>query len=175
MARFIKPADFENGEFLISNQADTEDLEALIDRVEVEALQDLLGKELYDLFIADIGSPTFPTTPDVPDSPRFLAIYNLFYVDETVRLRSEGFIDMLKMFIWFEWTNKTRLQNTPVGIIANEFENGTNTAPSVAQLEVTYNRGIMTFHDIVQFILIDSVTYPEYDGKGKIRQYISSL
>ena len=160
------------GEFRISLQDQNDDLEAVIDRLEVEVLQDLLGKELYDLFIADLDGGDIP---EAPQTQRFIDIYNAIYEDETIIIRSEGMLAMLRIFIWFEWTKQTGMQNTPVGMIKNEFENGTNLSNVNAGIESTYNRAIKSYRAIVDYIIINSTTYPEYGSKGIIRQYISWL
>lgn len=172
MSRFVTTEDFESGEFLISNKSDTTHLQSIIDRVEVEALQDLLGKTLYDLFIADLN--TTPS-PQIPQDARFTAIYDPIYEDETIRIRSEGFIAMLKMLIWFEFVKTTWKENTPVGIVSNASENSKQLRPSQAGIEGTYNRGIKSFHAVLDYIIINSSTYPEYEGKGKARNFISWL
>ncbi len=173
MARFVAVTDFESGEFLISAQDQTADLEAVIDRLEEQVLQDLLGKELYDLFIADLdGSPTIP---QAPLTARFLDIYNPIFETDPIYIRSEGFIKMLQMFIWFEYTKDLGKQNTPVGYVQNEFANGVNLSANKAGIEKTYNRGVKSFHAVLDYIIQDSTTYPEWDGQGKVKEFISWL
>lgn len=173
MARFVAVTDFESGEFLISLQDQNANLEAVIDRLEEEVLQDLLGKELYDLFIADLdGSPTIP---QAPLTARFLDIYNPIFETDPIFIRSEGFIKMLQMFIWFEYTKGLGKQNTPVGYVQNEFENGVNLSANAASVELEYNRGVKSFRAVLDFIVQNSTTYPEYNGRGKVKNYISWL
>lgn len=172
MGRFVSTGDFETGEFLISNQSDTTKLKAIIDRLEVEVLQDLLGKTLYDLFIADLDDVPFP---QVPQTQRFIDIYNAFYEDEDIIIRSEGFIKMLQMFIYFEYIRQSDKQSTPVGMVINDFENGISASAVMANLERQYNRAIRSYRAVVDYMLLDTATYPEYDGKGIIRDYLSWL
>lgn len=172
MARFVAVEDFQQGEFLISLQDQTDDFKAVIDRLEEEILQDLLGKELYDLFIADLDTGSFP---QVPQDARFTAIFDKFHQDDPFYLRSEGMIRMLQAMIWFEWMKQTGMQNTPVGAVRNEFENSTNLSANAANMEMTHNRGIRTFLSILDFIILDQTTYPEYSGRSKVRQFISFL
>ncbi len=170
MARFIQVSDFHNGEFLLSTQSDTTELQAIIDRLEVEVLQDLMGREMYDAFIADLDTNVFP---QAPQEQRFIDIYNPFYLDDTCRLRSEGIIKMLQMFIWFEAIKDQGQENTPVGIVTNQFENSTNRSNSMAGIGRTYNRAVNTFNDIAHYINLESSIYPEYNCKGIIKQVIS--
>lgn len=172
MGRFVAVEDFLTGEFLISQQDQTDDLQAVIDRLEEEILQDLLGKEMYDLFIADLDTAPFP---QVPQAARFTAIFEKFFQDDPFYLRSEGMIKMLQAMIWFEWTKGLGMENTPVGVIRNEFENSTNLSAVAANLEMDYNRGVRTFLSILDFIILDTTTYPEYSGRSKVRQFISFL
>lgn len=172
MSRFVAVTDFLQGEFLISLQDQTDDLQAVIDRLEEEILQDLLGKEMYDLFIADLDTGSFP---NIPQAARFTAIFDKFFQDDPFYLRSEGMITMLQTMIWFEWIKQTGMEESPVGVVRNEFENGTNLSANAANLEMTHNRGIKTFLSILDFIILDRVTYPEYSGRSKVRQFISFL
>lgn len=172
MSRFVAVTDFLQGEFLISLQDQTADLQAVIDRSEEEILQDLLGKEMHDLFIADLDTVPFP---QVPQAPRFTAIFDKFHQDDPFYLRSEGMIRMLQAMIYFEWVKQTGMQQSPVGVIQNEFENGINLSAVAAGLEMTHNRGIRTFLSILDFIILDQTTYPEYSGRSKVRQFISFL
>ena len=170
MARFVKTTDFETGEFLISQQDQTTNLEAVIDRIEEEVLQDLLGKELYDLFIADLVAGPIP---QIPAAARFTDIYDKFFESDPNYFRSEGMIKMLQMFIWFEFIKDSGMQNTPVGIVTNAFENSTALSANQAGIEKTYNRGLRTYNAIAGKIVLDRTTYPEFDGV--FREAISFL
>lgn len=172
MARFVAVEDFVKGEFLISQQDQTDDLKAVIDRLEEEILQDLLGKELYDLFIANLNTGVFP---NVPVASRFLDIFEKFFQDDPFYLRSEGMIIMLQAMIYFEWIRQTGMEETPVGVVHHEFENSTNLSAVAANLEMTHNRGVKTFLSILDFIILDQTSYPEYSGRSKVRQFISFL
>ena len=84
-------------------------------------------------------------------------------------------IKMLQMFIYFEYIRQSDKQSTPVGMVINDFENGISASAVMANLERQYNRAIRSYRAVVDYMLLDTATYPEYDGKGIIRDYLSWL
>ena len=115
------------------NKLTTPKLQEFIDYYERRYLIDLLGKELYDLFIANLalGSGT-------PTEQRFIDIWEEIYIDkanclelkcrgfsyhETHRLESEGIPEMLRNFMFYEYTRKQGFKNTIVGNLRAEGEN----------------------------------------------------
>ena len=174
MGVLVKAIDFQTGEFLITEsgaESEVLELEAIIDRIEVEVLQDLMGSALYTAFVADLDSED----PATPETQRFIDIFDAFFIDDVCRLRSEGMVSMLKMFIWFEYTRTLSAAVSPVGHIAPVFENTTPVSQGASGMEKTYNRGIRSYRAILDFIILDSATYPEFDGKGINKEFISFI
>jgi hypothetical protein len=162
MGTFVNTSDFTNGDILISQSSATElELEPYIDLLEVNVLQELFGSELYALFMADLVG-------GVPQDARFVAVFDAFYDDsDNIASRSEGIKKMLMRFIYFDFTRNQPYQNTPVGTVKNQSENSTNASSPSFGLTIKYNYGVNSYQAIARKMILDSVTYPEYNGIGK--------
>ena len=148
------------------------DLEAVIDRLEEEVLQDLLGVPLYEAFLTDLDLDT-GAIPKTPTEPRFLDIYDKFFETDPQYLRSEGMIKMLQMFIWFEFTKDLPVRNTPVGLVKSALENSKGVSSGAAGIEKTYNRGLRTYRSIQEKVILNQSTYSEYDNRSIYKEIIS--
>ncbi len=89
----ILNTDF-TGKYAVS-QSCYDDLDTYIEKYEKDFLISLLGAELYLLFIADLDT----AIPQVPQTTRFLDLYNSFDIDEDNCIRSsEGLRKMIVQF-----------------------------------------------------------------------------
>lgn len=185
----ITPSDF-TGYYAIAKNADTQaKLTEYITLFMRQYLVELLGYDLYQLFIADLGN-------DVPQADRFLVIFNALQIenaeevwipygahksrcfddnrDETVQPTfSEGIKEMLKGFIFFEFVNEYGISVSQTGVVINNDENST-PAPGgkhVSLIESRYNRAIKSFQVIRRYILDHESDYPEYQGIEKDTTY----
>ena len=158
----IQASDFENGLILLSQNDNTEtDIDATIEDVEVDVLQHLFGAELYTLFIADL-------VDGVPQEQRLIDVYNPFFEqDDCQMLESKGMIIMIKWFVWAKFTPTQRFQNTEVGMMVNESENGSNATPSQYGWALGYNKGVNPYANIQAKMIDDPDLYPEFKGLPK--------
>lgn len=160
---FLTPQDFDSDSILcMASTRLTEDrIQTFIDAVEKRYLQDLLGCDLYDLFIADLVS-------NVPQTQRFIDIFDEFCKDDNCGIiRSEGIKEMLKGFTYWEWEKQNKAKNTQTGSIVNENEVSREATFDEAGLYEVYNNAIKTYKAIQWFICDDLTTYPEYNGQRK--------
>lgn len=169
------------------NDYNTTQLAAYITKYETFYLLDLLGQELYDLFVADLNGS------GVPQSARFLAIYNALTIDDPFydknykpfqkygsywfgttgnaykQLKSEGIKEMLKNFIWFHWSRDQRFQGQQAGVniqiqetsreaISNEF---------AMVIEQRFNNAVASYQAIRVYMQTNLATYPELKGEEK--------
>lgn len=152
-------------------------------------LVELLGYELYQLFIADLD------VDNVPQTERFTVIFEALSIegaqevwipygvrksrcfddnrDEAVEPTfSEGIIAMLKGFIFFEFVNEYGLSVSQTGVVINKDENSEPAnGKGVALIESRYNRSIKSFKVIRRYILDHLSDYPEYKGIEKDSSY----
>lgn len=157
----IAPENFEDGLISIASSThQNEGFQDFIDDLETEYLKDLLGCDLYDLFIADL-------VDGVPQSAIYLSIFNSFSIDiiKGHQARSKGIVGMLERFIYWDYVRYQRLKNTPNGNVVNESEaakEGRNK-----RMFNTYNEGIDTFCAIQWYINKNISDYPSYNGLTK--------
>jgi hypothetical protein len=156
----ITPLDYESGILLIATNKHTEDtLQAYIDEYDVPYLQDMLGCELYELFLADLVN-------GVPQSQRFIDIFEPFCKDDDCYgiQKSEGIKIMVKYFIYWEYVKQQRVNNTNTGDVINENEVSRVARPPETKLYSTYNKAIKTYCAIQWFICDNLTVYPEFEG-----------
>lgn len=163
MSRFVQITDFEAGKLQISSTCYTEDtLQLCIDQTEEKTLQELLGCELYKLFIADWDAPTAGQFIE----QRFKDLYNPFCKDETLCgiIRSEGVKVMLMHYIYFEYMRVQAFNNRTTGMNKTKSENSERAEFNEYGLDAIYNTGVLSFEAIRWLICDNSSTYPEYEG-----------
>ena len=160
----ITPSNFESGLTHISVSVHQEaELQIFIDEFEKDYLVDMLGCELYDLFIADLNN-------GIPQTPIYLSIYNEFCIDKGVcrnQWKSEGMVKMLEKFIFWEYTRDQKVRNTPSGNVANEVEASRETNFPASRIYTNYNKGIDSYCAIQWFICDNLSDYPTFNGLTK--------
>jgi len=163
LSRFVQITDFEAGKLQISTTCYTDGtLQLCIDQTEEKTLQDLLGCELYALFIADWDAPIAGEFSE----QRFIDIYNPFCEDGNICniKRSEGVKSMLMNYIFFEYMRVQAFNNRTTGMNKTKSENSERADFNEYGLDAMYNTGVLTFEAIRWYICENSSTYPEYEG-----------
>jgi len=162
----VQASDFKSNpiyKIFISKQVETE-LSVMIDDVEENILQDLLGCELYGLFITDLDT----NTPQVPQNSPFTEIFEAICMDdECGKIVSKGMVDMLQGFIYFEWERYNPFKATANGIVLSDSENSTQANLIASGVYNKYNRAVKSYHAIQEYICKNSELYPTYNGKHK--------
>lgn len=160
----ITPSNFENGLICISTNVHTEsELQTYIDEFEVVFLKDMLGCELYDLFVADLDN-------GVPVAQIYKDIFNPFCIDKNncgVQRVSEGIIKMIEKFIYWEYTRDQKVKNTTSGNVVNDNESSRETHFPESRIYSTYNQGIKSYCAIQWFICENLSDYPKFNGLTK--------
>tara|TARA_R110001632_G_C11291678_1_gene412907 strand:- start:542 stop:1042 length:501 start_codon:yes stop_codon:yes gene_type:complete len=147
--------DFK-GEYNISKNC-YDQIDSYIEEYEKKYLLKLLGAELYALFIADLTV----TEPQVPQTTRFLDIFNSFAKDESnCIIESEGMRKMLTQLIYFHYVRENQVINTAGGTVSNSVELGLN-ASFKGNIVQVYNQGINNSHSIQWYICDNLTVYPE--------------
>ena len=172
---FLTFTDFNSGKYKIAQDNFSQaTLTAYITKFEKRYLQDLMGIELYNLFVADLVS-------NVPQTQRFEDIYNEFAEDDdglvsglsgmastgNKIVRSEGIKEMLKGFIFFEYNRDLPVKNTMTGNVQEDNENSKVLTSLKAGITEKYNEAIATYKAIQWKLEDESATYPEYNGDCK--------
>lgn len=167
MSNFVQTEDFETGELKLPVSNLTEEtLQEYIDRIEIESLTDLLGCDLYALFIADWLAVTALSFSE----DRFKAIYNPICIDqECGQLRSEGIKQMLMHFIYFKYVRDIQTDVRVSGIKQTYSENSKPATGNQAGLFLKKNKGVEIYKAIQEYIYLnpDSYDYEDYNGINK--------
>lgn len=163
----VLPTDFAvRDKFYIPlGTKDEAGLQATIDRVEREYLSRMFGKELYDLFIADLVTDS--EGRGVPASARFLTVYDaLMYQDENSCLfQTDGMVEMVKGLVYFIYIKDRVHLLTTNGIKTTDSENANNANGISMDINHRYNDGIEAYKVLQDYMYNeDPDTYPEYDG-----------
>lgn len=148
---FLTINDFTGKYQLSTGMYDVDKLQNYIDKYEKRYLIELFGAKLYDEFISDLN------ILNVPVSPNFLKVYNPFYENVTFRqlIISEGIIEMLKGFVYFEYSKDLINQMTPYGNVRPVSENSEPVSTLYSMIYARYNEAIKSYKAIQTYIQIN--------------------
>lgn len=151
----VVKTDFK-GEYNISKTC-YDQLDFYIEKYENYYLVRLLGAELYNLLISDLTA----TDPQVPQTTKFLNVFNPFSIDEHSYLYySEGIREMLVQFIYFHYVRENQVINSASGTVTNSVELGVN-AKFMGNIVQVYNQGVKNACAIQWYINENELEYPE--------------
>lgn len=155
----VKIADFV-GSVQIQQDDDTNGLfEAVRNEYADTFVRQMLGVELGNLFLADIG------VNGLPVAARFLTIFNAIQEDFGGSIiESKGIKDMLKNIVFYYFA---RQNNTKITLSGNVTAVGENSKPTSDNFYLArfYNYGIDTAKTIQWYITQNLDVYPEYNGQ----------
>lgn len=145
---FLTVQDFTGKYQLSTGMYDVTKLQDYIIRYEKRYLIELFGAKLYDEFISDL-------VLNIPKSPNFLKVFNPFYENVTLRqlIISEGIKEMLKGFIYFEYSKDLINQMTPYGNVRPISENSEPVSTLYSMIYARYNEAIRSYKAIQTYIL----------------------
>lgn len=157
----ITPSQFIDKYELSTGMYATPKIEAYILKYEERYLVHLFGVKLYNEFIADLDN-------NVPQSPNFLKVFEPFnedldgfpflynggYYDLQNRiLESDGIVEMLLGFIYFEYAKDLMNQQTPYGNVKQRSENSVVVDSPHSMMYGRYNTAIGTFRAIQTYLI----------------------
>jgi len=170
---FLDPSDFV-GKYKIAKDCYSKpELQMYIDKYEKIYLQDLMGCELYDAFIADLNDADSPR----PQSNRFRVIFDSLCEEDAcgVIYRSDGILEMLKGYVYYQYVIDQSYKNTIVGTVVNETAFSREVAVSKSSIESRYNLSTDTYISIQLFIMENKDLYPEFKGSEKRKSFFGGL
>lgn len=158
-------SDFSaKGKFeLHTGMFDVPRLQDYIDRFEKKYLINLFGVALYDEFEADLilGAGT-------PTEPRFIKIFEALAIDYAgCVIYSEGFREMLKGFIYFEYIKDQINQTTSIGLVIPKGENSDIATTLYSMMYTRYNEAAASYKTIQYWICNNSGDYAGFSGNRK--------
>lgn len=143
-------SDFTGKYQLSTGMYDTVKLQDYIDKYEKRYLIELFGANLYTEFESDLLA-------NVPQSPNFLKVFNPFYENLTFRqlIISDGIKEMLKGFIYFEYSKDLINQMTPYGNVRPISENSEPVSTLYSMIYTRYNEAIRSYKAIQTYIQVN--------------------
>lgn len=165
MGLLINESDFAS---LIATDVYTEgELTLAIAEYEKPLLYELLGVELYDLFVSDLD------VNGVPQTPIYQTIYNAFVkeIDEKM-VTSQGMKEMLVQWVFFFFVREQPQNNSVQGNVESQGTINKASKMSYSTLVLKYNKCITNFKAIQTYIKsVKDADYPTY--KGICKEYMS--
>ena len=148
---FLTPQDFTGKHELHTGLYDQSKLQDYIDRYEKKYLIEMFGATLFDDFIADLD------VNNVPQSPNFIQIFGDFHLNVSLHelLISEGVLEMLKGFIYFEYSKDQMNQQTPFGNVTQLSENSKKVTTLNSMIYTRYNEAVKTYNAIQKFMILN--------------------
>ena len=160
-------SDFTGKYAVALTQFNTSNLDAYITKYEKHYLLQLLGADLYALFIADLNG----ATPQVPQTAIYLSLFNAFNRDVNYCLEiSEGIVEMLKGFIYYEYLSDITQNQTPIGATKPKNENSTVLGLN-SVTNSRFNDSVDTFKAIQSYIIDNQADYPDSNGQALKYEY----
>lgn len=157
----ITYADFGKGKYeLHTGMYEQDKINAYIDKYERQYLIKLLGVDLFKLFEADLVA-------GIPQTPIYQTIYGPFEYDYSLGgciVISEGMVEMIKGFIYFEYLKDQTNQIAVSGNVRPKGENSENVSTLNSMIYTRYNESIRTFKAIKTYICDNLSDYLEYNG-----------
>jgi hypothetical protein len=152
---FLTPQDFTGKYELHTGIYDQQKLQDYINKYEKRYLIELFGATLFDDFIADLD------VNNAPESPNFIQIFDEFHQNVNLYhlLISEGILEMLKGFIYFEYSKDQMNQQTPFGNVAQLSENSKKVTTLNSMIFTRYNEAVKTYNAIRSFIILNSTLH----------------
>lgn len=159
MADILALTDFEVGEYMIPGDCYSEaKFQTYLDKYEKRYLIELLGCDLYALFIADLVA-------GVPQTQIYLDIYNEICEDNNNTIqRSEGMKTMLIELVYFYLVRDLAVKKSTVGVGFNVNEVTEGPTYSGFNIVEAFNEGARNYNVIQWYICDNSADYPDYNG-----------
>lgn len=155
---FLDLDDFAGKYELHRGMYDQAKLLEYIQIYEEQYLIDLLGASLYDEFISDLDNNNYP------ESPNFQQIFDPFHLDNTSNgfltsyntynnvIVSQGILEMLKGFVYFEYVKDTANQITALGQVIPQGENSLTATTLYNMMYTRYWEALKTYRAIQWYI-----------------------
>ena len=160
----LSPDDFIDKYELSTGMYDDTKLESYIEKYTERYLVHLFGADLLNSFEADLTAGT----PQTPKSPNFQKVFNPFYMDWNKSLflsgsslygyrlnqilQSDGILEMLKGFIYWEYARDLMNQMTPYGNVKQRAELSDVVDSPHSLMWERYNEALNTYRAIQEYI-----------------------
>lgn len=135
-------------------------LQVYIDRAQKKYLIDVLGYELYALFIAELPTPSSQRFTDILEGADFTnTITGL--EDHWDGLTNTELQSLLAYFTYYQFLKSNQRGETGNGTTSNLFENSEKVS-SIFNQQQAYNLGVEQYKKLRDYLLTNSDTYTEW-------------
>ncbi len=151
----ISEDDFVGKWELAKNNDDK--IDEYIAEYEEQYLVELLGKELFDLFKADL-------TAGIPNTQIYKDIFNPFSItiNQAIVITSKGMKKMLVGLIYFQYVKDNKTKQTINGAVNQQTE--VSTPSDNTFLYQRYNDAVRTYQAIQTYIIKNKASYLTFAG-----------
>jgi hypothetical protein len=152
-------ASFINKYETTQNEFDQAKLTSYITRYETITLIELLGKELYDLYVTGVagGDPIYEQLRDA----------FTVQLDSGTILDSRGVDDIILGVVYFYYHRDNYTQQSINGGVKNTGENSENVSVFVSNIQARWDEAIGSYQAIQEYILENDSVYPTFLGLKK--------
>jgi hypothetical protein len=144
-------------------KSDFDQIDSFIDQFEEPLLRELLGKELFDLFKADVDPITLKPVTQI-----YLDLYDPLEIEWGAcphTYQSLGLKNTLLGIIWFEYVRNDPKKQSMNGTVVNKTE--TSEQANLTFIYRNYNESIESFNIIWRYTEQDKTNYPTFNGHWK--------
>ncbi len=154
----VSVEDFTGKFRVVLNGYKEEDFAEYIDRYEAIYLVKTLGKELYNLFIADLA--------EVAHDPIYTKINEPFIEQSECGkiLDSKGVKDLILGFIYFHWQTDSAVQQTIIGGKRQKGELSNDPQNNKGSIWDRWNEAVQTARAIQEYCNENLDVYPTFKG-----------
>ncbi len=155
----ITSTDFANKFKLSLTTFNKTEIDDYILRYEVITLTELMGKELYDLYVIGIAG----------SDPIYEQLRDPFteQLSSGILLNSRGVDDISLGVVYFYWSRDNMTQQTSNGPVKQLGENNEMASVYAANIESRWNEAIKSYTDIQRYICDNLDVYPTFKGFEK--------
>lgn len=159
-------SDFIGRYELALDKFNVDKIDYYIDKYEKKYLIQLLGVDLYNLFIDDLDVNNEPVTS------KYITIYEaLNYDNNGSIITSDGIKEMLLGFIFYHYTNDNTQLQTPIGTTSAKAENSNVLGANYNNI-TRFNDCVASFRSIQQYIEDNISDYAAYNGQYLPFEYL---
>ncbi len=155
----ITAISFANKFKLTLTDFNTTEIDDYILRYEVDNLVELMGKELYDLYVIGIAG----------SDPIYEQLRDAFteQLSDGTLLISKGVDDISLGVVYFYWSRDNMTQQTSNGPVSQKGENSENATLYVANIQSRWNEAVKSYDAIQRYICDNLTVYPTFKGFRK--------
>jgi len=154
--------DYKGTVRISQNGLDGDILQDYLDEKEPMYLKDLLGCDLYDLYVADLD------VNEIPQTAPYTTIFNpICNDDDCDQKRSRGIKEMLKGFMYFEYVRDQHQINSSIGVSRSKGVASDMILPGSSIINKPYNLAVKDYQAIQYYICQNMTDFPTYEGLKK--------